>query len=424
VVGLLGHSLWPRTVASGLRPRIALGLLVLAVALAHWGLTQLIIDSWSAFGADQAMPARLDVVYRSELEPTAPAAATKAAPPDRAGAIAAPSPQAASAPRLAAALAESNTLQSQDTSQAAFANGALSPSEPPAGAANSASSPKLDQGEAASASQAIVEAATQPPPEAPRADVAAERTASVAPAFEWPGSTRLRYSLTGNYRGPVTGDAQVEWVHAGSRYQVHLDFTIGLSVAPLVQRRMTSDGQITADGLVPQRYDEETRALFGERRRRSLAFAPGAVTMPDGSRRESFAGVQDSASQFVQLSYLFTIHPEALRTGSVIRMPLALPRSVDQWVFDVLGSEVLQTPFGALEAFHVRPRRLAQSRGELYAEIWFAPNLRYLPVRIRIQQDESTFVDLMLAHRPELAAAPVSAPVPADASASSARIVP
>ena len=44
--------------------------------------------------------------------------------------------------------------------------------------------------------------------------------------------------------------------------------------------------------------------------------------------------------------------------------------------------------------------------GALRAEIWFAPQLRYLPVRIRIEQDAETYVDLVLARRPEIAAGP------------------
>jgi hypothetical protein len=63
----------------------------------------------------------------------------------------------------------------------------------------------------------------------------------------------------------------------------------------------------------------------------------------------------------------------------------------------VLAEERLYTPAGALDAFHLKPRRAAQRpRGELSAEAWFAPTLQYLPVRIRIQQDADTFVDLLL----------------------------
>ena len=68
---------------------------------------------------------------------------------------------------------------------------------------------------------------------------------------EWPPSTRLSYELTGNYRGPVNGNAQVEWIRQASRYQVHLDVSVGPSFAPLITRHMSSDGELTAAGIVP-----------------------------------------------------------------------------------------------------------------------------------------------------------------------------
>ena len=124
---------------------------------------------------------------------------------------------------------------------------------------------------------------------------------------------------------------------------------------------------------------------------------------PTDSGRERWPGVQDTASQFVQLSWLFTTRPELLRTGGMVEIPLALPRSVDRWVYDVLEEETVYTSFGELQAFHLKPRRTSRPGGDLIAEIWFAPRLRYLPVRIRIQQDSDTFIDLMLARRPEMA---------------------
>ena len=42
-------------------------------------------------------------------------------------------------------------------------------------------------------------------------------------------------------------------------------------------------------------------------------------------------------------------------------------------------------------------------------ELWIAPELRYLPVRIRIEQDPATFIDLMISGKPEMAA-PVAPP--------------
>jgi len=193
-------------------------------------------------------------------------------------------------------------------------------------------------------------------------------------------------------------------VRAGARYQVHLDLTVGPHFAPLITRRMSSDGELTERGLAPRRYDEDTKVAFRERRRLTMFFEPDAVVMPNGDRRERWPDVQDTASQFVQLSYLFATQPELLRVGGTVEVPLALPRRVDRWIYDVLEEELLYTPFGPVQSFHLKPRILPRPGGELSAEIWFAPELRYLPLRIRIQQDPSTFIDLMISRKPELTA--------------------
>jgi len=143
---------------------------------------------------------------------------------------------------------------------------------------------------------------------------------------------------------------------AGSRYQVHLDITIGPSFAPLISRRMTSDGELGAQGLTPHRYDESHAPAFPAARHASLQFTPEQVTLANGSQQAALPGLQDAASQFVQLTWLFTTQPEQLRAGNTVTMPLALPRRVGRWVYDVLGQERLATPVGELDTFHLKPR--------------------------------------------------------------------
>jgi hypothetical protein len=236
----------------------------------------------------------------------------------------------------------------------------------------------------------------------PAASAAGGETA--LPAFEWPVSTRLSYRLTGNVRGEVHGDAQVEWIRVDRRYQVHLDVTVGLAIAPLMTRRMSSDGDITPEGLSPRRYDQDTKVGFGVRQRVAVLFEPHAVVLAGGQRRERWPGMQDTASQFIQLTYLFGTRPELLRPGRTLEVPLALPRNTSRWAYDVIGEETVYTPIGAIETFHLKPRRTVVKGGDLSAEIWFAPSYRYLPVRIRIEQDADTFIDLVVARPPELAA--------------------
>jgi Protein of unknown function (DUF3108) len=259
---------------------------------------------------------------------------------------------------------------------------------------------------------------TVPPPQPetlaqePLADaVASAASAASAPAaFEWPPSTRLSYKLHGNYRGEVAGGAMVEWVRVDSRYQVHLDVWVGSQAAPLVGRRMSSDGELGTDGLTPRRYDEETRALFRELRRRTIVFDGERVLLSNGKQLERLAGMQDAASQFVQLTWLFTTQPQLLRVGQRIELPLALPTNVDRWSYEVIEEVALATPFGLVPTFHLRPRRELRPNRDLVADAWFAPTLQYLPVRLLIRQDEATYIDMMIDRLPlQAAAAPEAA---------------
>jgi Protein of unknown function (DUF3108) len=377
------------------RRRLAWAALVIAVVVVHGCVTQHVVERLADIGADAAMPARIEVAYVREMALAAPPPTAAPAAPVSIAPVApiAPPPARARPPKPAASMPASAPAPE-------LAEPALAVSSRPEPTPEVVAEP---------------EPQVAPPPappdttlaEAPAPPIAAEPASAAASdalaAFEWPASTRMSYLLTGNYRGEVNGSAQVEWVRAGSRYQVHLDLLVGPSIAPIITRRMTSDGEITAEGLSPRRYDQDTKVVLRERNRRTITFEPGAVVLANGERRGIVPGVQDTASQFVQLTYIFSTRPELLRAGGTVDIPLALPHKVDVWTYDVIGEEVLDTPFGPLPSIHLKPRRAPLKAGELSAEIWFAPQLRYLPVRIRIEQDADNYLDLMISKPPEIA---------------------
>ncbi len=351
------------------------GVVALVLAVHGW-LAQQVADRIADLQTDTAKLERIEVAYVREMVMSAPpAAAAPAAPP------------AAALPRVA---------RSQAVKPAKAAS---APDEPlPAAEPLMAEAPSVPE---------PAPPLTVPEPVAPEPVLAAAsaplEAASAPAAFVWPSSTRVSYLLTGYFRGDVNGTAQVEWVRSGSRYQVHLDLVVGPSMAPLITRRMSSDGEISAEGLSPRRYEQDTKVVLRERRLQSMSFEPGSVVLASGDRRDTVPGVQDTASQFVQLMYLFSTRPELLRVGNVVDIPLALPHKLDLWTYDVVAEEVLDAPFGPLPTVHLKPRRAAPRPNELSAEIWFAPQLRFFPVRILIRQDSETFIDLMISKRPELA---------------------
>ena len=213
----------------------------------------------------------------------------------------------------------------------------------------------------------------------------------MADTFNWPPSTRMSYRLSGHYRGPIDGRAQVDWLRTGTRYQVHLQTEVG----PLLSRRISSEGELTELGLAPQRFEGEQKVVFRAPRRWAQQFGAERITLSDQREVPTPPGVQDEASQFVQLSWLFTVRPQLLNVGSTVAFPMVVDRRLDRWVYEVVEQATLRLPYGDIETLHVKPRREPPGADTL-VEIWFAPSLMNLPVRILIRQGDASFVDLLL----------------------------
>jgi len=354
--------------------------LVIAVVLLHGWLTARLAERMAEIDSAAAkMPARVEVAYVKTLELEAPkplAAVVAPRPPPR--------PRA---PRQAkrvepAASAASAPVAIEEPATAGVATAAPVP-EPPAPAP-------------------VEPAPADPAPVVADAAAPAAPAASAAEGFVWPKATRVSYLLSGNWRGELNGRAEVEWIKIDDRYQVNVAMHAGPEFAPLVARRMMSEGRIVEGGLAPDRYEEETKVVTRDDRRVSVVFAPDSVTLGNGQQRPRLPGVQDTASQFIQFTWMFGSQPERLRVGNTFEFPLALPRSMNVWVYDVAAEEELHTAVGPLKTFHLKPRRTVRRPGEWLVEMWFAPELRFLPVRLRIEQDATTYVELLIARKPEM----------------------
>jgi outer membrane biosynthesis protein TonB len=245
--------------------------------------------------------------------------------------------------------------------------------------------------------QAPDPAAPEPLPAASASVAAASAPASAAsapaadPGDEWPTNTRLTYDVTGEYRDRVSGSAHVHWQRDRNVYQVQLDVTIRI-VVPITQT-ITSQGEVTPAGLVPRVYEE---ARTGGRRR-SAKFGDQMLVLEKGITLPRPPGVQDTASQFVELAQRFATGKEVLAVGRTVKVWLARPGGLDEWTYDVVKREVLALPLmGDVEAFHLKPRMPANPRGNITAEMWFAPSLQYLPVKIKVVMGNEAWLDLLV----------------------------
>lgn len=379
------------------RRALVFTLLVCLIGGLHLWVTHSLVERMDELVARSAPPKRMTAQYVSTVRISAPPKPRAAPAAKRLASV--PKPR-----RRAAEVAQAAAAEPSPAAIAASAPLAAAASSPEAAA--SVAAPAEAAASAASAADAA-EAST------------AAGTAATADAFEWPTATRLRYKLTGNFRGELNGSSQVEWVRQGTHYQVNVDTRIGLG---LIKRSVSSDGELTAEGLRPKRFDESTQGLFVKMFTGTVLLNDDEVLMPDGRREPRQPGVQDEASQFVHLTYNLIQRPELTQAGAWIELPLILRRKGEfkqrPFIYDVLGLESIDTPLGKLDAVHLRPRKPQANEGsqDVTVDFWFAPALEYLPVRIKISQNEQNYIDLTITEAPQRAAPSALAPA-ASASA-------
>ncbi len=358
------------------RAALKLALLAALVLLAHLAALE-----WFGRQADAISGLRDmgPVFFTRMLQPQAPPPVVAAAP----AAPAKPKPRAAPRPRPKAS--EPKPLPEP----AVVAQAEPPPPEPllpepePVLPEPPAEEPPL--AEALPPAEPPVAAASAPQPAAS----AAVATAPAEPSLDtWPTDTRLTYQLTGHWRGPLYGDARVQWQRDGEHYQVRLD----VKVQPLFTQVLTSQGEVSAAGLVPRVYEE-----LRPGKRRFAHFGDEVLVLERGKTAKRPPGVQDTASQFVELTHRFATGRAKLEVGGTVEVWLARPGNVDLWTYDIVAMEALRTPrLGEVEAFHLKPRPIANPRGNITAEMWFAPTLQYLPVRIKVVMGDEAHLDLVV----------------------------
>lgn len=256
----------------------------------------------------------------------------------------------------------------------------------PAPAPNQDSNPTSDA--VTSAPTAINSVAEEPPAnvtETPTALPAAPAAEAPAPAVVVPGSLRIKYNLFGEVRQlPYTANAELLWAHDGESYNAQLE----ISALFLGSRRQTSRGQLTPQGLKPKRFGDKVRSEVAAHFEYDKGKVIFSANTPEAALQP---GAQDQLSIFVQIASLIAAEPQRYPSGTALEMQAVGPRESDVWRFVVDGPEHLNLPGGEQDTLKItRPRRQPY---DLMVELWLAPALGYLPVRIKLTQDNGDFID-------------------------------
>lgn len=199
------------------------------------------------------------------------------------------------------------------------------------------------------------------------------------------GSTRLRYLVQGESRGrPYQVSATLLWQHDGQQYEARYEVGAWL----LGSRTQTSRGRITAEGLAPQRFGDRLRSEQAAHFQRDKGLITFSSNAPDAPLQP---GAQDRLSVLLQLGAIIGGDPKRHPPQSTIQIQTAGTRDAEPWLFRVIGLQSLPLPGGTLEALKLE--RLPRREYDQHIEVWLAPALEHLPVRLRITQGNGDLLD-------------------------------
>ena len=185
-------------------------------------------------------------------------------------------------------------------------------------------------------------------------------------------------------------NANMEWSVTKDRYQAKLKYSL-----PLVgHRTQTSQGVWSSQGLSPLVFVEST-----PRRRTDLVFdwTEKTVTRNQVPYHQGLQlGAQDPLSVFFEMG-LRLAQLTSKDPPSSIRMNVVGVRKVENWTFKFKALDTLDLPAGQFTVWHWQRPASDDDKG-VSVDLWMAPSLGFLPVRIRLSQPNGDVLDQLL-HR-------------------------
>ncbi len=211
-------------------------------------------------------------------------------------------------------------------------------------------------------------------------------SAKVVSAFVFPPPMHLKYKVNGEVRGfPYYVRGDLQWQQDGKSYDGRLEVSHFL----LGSRVQTSKGDLGPRGLEPIRFGDKVRsevAAHFDRVKGKVTFSANTPDVP------LLPGTQDQLSAFMQLASMLAGAPAKFPEGTTIAFEAVGPRSVESWLFKVSTAQKLDLPGGLIDTIRLTRESVGDygTRGE----IWLAPSMGYLPVRIRVTEANNDFMDM------------------------------
>ena len=216
-------------------------------------------------------------------------------------------------------------------------------------------------------------------------------TAPARQKVDLPPSTELKFAVKARISGlALEGDAQVRWQLGPGQYTLLNEWRSNLAGKIYSAR---SEGGVDEYGLAPSAFTEKRL----RKNPTSLSFDRAARMIRFGPEQEAplRGGEQDRTSAVWQLIGLARAAPAKFNPGREIDLLVAGRRDVDAWQFRVEHHAPLNTAFGEIKAVHL-VREPAADAQDQKLDVWLAPSLGWLPVRLRFAEDNGDQVEHLL----------------------------
>lgn len=217
-------------------------------------------------------------------------------------------------------------------------------------------------------------------------------TARTQPPAQPPASTRLDYAVNGRVKGiAYNAEGRLDWTLADGRYSARMEMKVFL----LGSRVQTSTGRVGPAGLSPERFADKSRSEKAAHFDAELGRVRFSNNAPDATL---LPGAQDRLSLFLQIAGLLQARPQAYASGQTIEMQVVGTGDADLWRFEVGDEVTLALPAGEVRARQLK--RLPRKEFDSTVEMWLAPGLQHLPVRLRVTQANGDVADQQLSRMP------------------------
>ena len=160
-----------------------------------------------------------------------------------------------------------------------------------------------------------------------------------------------------------------------------------LALSDLVQK---SEGQVTPQGLRPERFSYQYGSNPDKAQKAVFDWEQGKLALQTGARKQEVP-LNEGAQDLMSFMYQFMFVPP------LQQMQLAITNGKRFRTYDYAfeGEELVETPLGKVNCLHIAR---SSDDGEEKTELWLAADYHYLPLKFRKTEKDGTVLERIATH--------------------------